>query len=172
MAFTFWIMKEIQLTRGYVAIIDDDDFKWLFGFKWHVQPKRNGRACAVRGIVGENGKRALEYMHRAILNAPKHFFVDHINGNALDNRKENLRLCTNAENLKNRGPQKNNKTGFKGVSKNSDGKTFIARIRCSGKQITIGYFASPEDAARAYDKEAIKLHGEFAWLNFRSTIGL
>jgi len=103
-------------------------------------------------------------MHRVIVNAPKDKFVDHRNGNPLDNQKHNLRLCSNAENGRNRGKNKNNTTGYCGVIKN--GKKYQAAIKIGGKRLCFGSYHTPEEAARAYDVGAIKYHGEFARLNF------
>ena len=114
-------------------------------------------------------------MHREITNAPKGMQVDHINGNTLDNRKENLRVCTRSQNMMNRGKQNNNKSGYKGVSymKKKDPnyeypKPWRAQIKCPTNQkvIHLGCYKYPEQAARAYDKKAIELFGEYAQLNF------
>ena len=92
--------------------------------------------------------------------------VDHINGNPLDNRKSNLRICTNAENQRNRGVNKNNTSGYKGVCWAKQNKKWKARIKHNGKLIHLGYYKDKEEAARAYDKKAKELHGEYAYLNF------
>ena len=106
------------------------------------------------------------YIHRLIMDAPKGMDVDHINGNPLDNRKSNLRICTHAENQRNKGAYKNNTSGYKGVSWYKRDKKWIAGIKHNNKGIYIGLFEDKEEAARAYDKKAKELHGEFAYLNF------
>jgi hypothetical protein len=106
-----------------------------------------------------------------ILNAPPNMEVDHVNGNPLDNRKENLRVCTHEENGRNRKPNKGKI--FKGVreiksvgQKKARHKRFLAAIYFKGKSIPIGYYATEEEAALAYDRKAKELFGEFANLNF------
>jgi hypothetical protein len=107
-------------------------------------------------------------MHRLILNInSRHVHIDHINGNGLDNRRENIRVCTLAENNRNRRSYKNNRIGFKGVSETVQGKRWNARITNNGNVLSLGSHSSPEEAARAYDTAAKKLHGEFANLNFK-----
>ena len=90
--------------------------------------------------------------------------VDHRDGNRLNNSRANLRVCEHYENLRNRGKQKNNTTGFCGVYKNRD--RYQAQIKMNGKCLYFGTYPTPEEAARAYDEAALKLHGEFARLNF------
>ena len=92
--------------------------------------------------------------------------TDHINGDGLDNRKQNLRTCTHTENMRNRGKSKNNTSGFKGVSWHKRGKTWDAKIAHNKKLMHIGSFKDKEVAAKAYDRKAIELHGKFAKLNF------
>ena len=92
--------------------------------------------------------------------------VDHINGNPLDNRKSNLRICTNAENQRNKGVYKNNKSGYKGVHWFKRDKKWQAQIKHNNKSIHIGLYEDKEEAARAYDKKAKELHGNFKNLNF------
>ena len=105
-------------------------------------------------------------MHRIILNAPKGTMVDHINGNGLDNRKENLRLCTTRENNANQKKNRNNSSGYKGVAKASNCSKWRAYIRVDGVQRHLGNHNTPEEAARAYDAAAKKHFGEYAHLNF------
>jgi len=92
--------------------------------------------------------------------------VDHINGNPLDNRKSNLRICTHAENSNNTGPRKNNTSGYKGVYWAKRNKRWLAQITHNGKQVYIGHYKDKEEAARAYDAKAKEFQGEFAYLNF------
>ncbi len=107
------------------------------------------------------------YMHRIIMNPPDGKQVDHINGDGLDNRVENLRIATSSENNYNTGKQSNNTSGYKGVSWHKTRKTWQVLIGVGGRLIRIpGVFNSAEDAARAYDEAAKKYHGVFARLNF------
>jgi len=162
-------MKQIPLSQGKFAIVDDEDFEFISQWKWSLL--RRGNLCHVRRIeykktgVPRKYNTARIYLHRAILGIEdKNIFVDHINGDGLDNRRENLRLCTKAQNGQNRGAAKNNKTGFKGVSKS--GAKWTAQIKSDKKHFRIGVFDTPELAAIAYDNAARRLHGEFAKTNF------
>jgi len=105
-------------------------------------------------------------MHRLILNPPAGITIDHINGNGLDNRRENLRLAGRGQNQCNRGKQSNNTSGFKGVTWHKNLNKWEAGISISGKRYHVGFYKTPEAAARAYDDAAKKYHGEFARLNF------
>jgi len=105
-------------------------------------------------------------MHRLLIHAPKGMEVDHINGNGLDNRICNLRICTRSQNQINKGLQKNNTTGYKGVSFIKKHRKYRATIRINGKSMYLGEFESAKGAAFAYDNKAKELFGNFAKLNF------
>jgi hypothetical protein len=149
-------MREIVLTRGHVALVDDGDYESLVDVNWLFTDNGNGNFYAVRkpraGI--DPPKPSSIYMHRELLKPADGLLIDHINGNGLDNRRQNLRLATKAENMRNRGPVKN--FAFKGIYRVSD--------ECWGVQCT--GFSTPEEAARAYDSISILAHGEFAYQNF------
>lgn len=157
--------KQIQLSEGKIALVDDEDFERINAHKWHANKYRNGRFYAVRhGVMGLFRKTLL--MHREILGFPSGMETDHINGDPLDNRKSNLRICTTAENQRNRGKQTNNASGFKGVIWSDTQKEWVAHIKVDRKKIYLGHFQTAEDAARAYDRAALERHGEFAKTNF------
>jgi len=161
-------MKEIQLTRGYVAIVDDEDFERFGHYKWKADVRKSGIVYAKR--FDEKCKKGVRtrksfYLHREIMGANgRDNLVDHENGNGLDCQKVNLRQCTHAENLRNKFCRKS-ATGFKGVHPTPGGR-FAARITC-GKYIYIGTFDTAREAASQYDRKAKELHGEFANLNFK-----
>ena len=104
-------------------------------------------------------------MHRFLINAPKGKSVDHINGDTLDNRKENIRLCSHKENIRNRKINKNNKSGYKGVHIENLGKKWISQIVVDGLKIRARGFETAKEAAIHYNNMAIKYFGEFARLN-------
>lgn len=152
--------KEIKLTNGKVAIVDDEDFEYINQYKW--------RAHLARGKwYADNNSRfgIFQSMHRLILNAPDGVLVDHINGDGLDNRRENLRLCTSFENARNTKISKANTTGFKGVSKNKRNGKYRAYIMINKVQIFLGVYETALAAAEAYNGAATRLFGNFAWLN-------
>lgn len=148
-------MKEIPLSKGLIALVDDDDFEWLSKFKWHAL---GGRYAANR----KGHKGTYRYMHKMITNFK---MTDHIDGNGFNNQKTNLRFATPSQNMCNRGLQKNSTSGFKGVSFNRNIGKYRAYIKINGHQKHIGYFSDIEKAAAAYNKKALELHGEFARLN-------
>ena len=156
--------KEIQLTQGQTALVDDDDFDTLNQFKWIAQRSRS--TFYANQCLKVNGKWTAISMHRAILSPLPDEETDHINGNGLDNRRSNLRLANRAQNSFNRKLNKNNKSGFKGVRRSPSGR-WRAEVRFKGKTLHLGHFNTVERAAQAYDSIAIELFGEFARLNFQ-----
>lgn len=152
--------KEILLSRGMVAIVDNEDYDYLSQWKWCVQYCKGNRFYAKRAV--RDGDRVFQVkMHRVIMNTPDNLVCDHINHNTLDNRKENLRNCTNSSNLMNRGKQSNNTSGYKGVSKLGDG--YIAKIVHDSKVEYLGYFRKPETAYDAYKMAEAKYFGNFVY---------
>jgi hypothetical protein len=149
-------MKTIELTQGYVALVDDEDFDALSQHRWH----------AVRGKDTVYARWGKVYLHRVIMNAQKGQEVDHINGDGLDNRKANLRICSHSENLRNQKVSRANKYGYRGVGWHKQKDRFRAYIKQSGNMIHLGLFETAEEAALAYDMAAKQYHGEFARLNF------
>ena len=157
-------MQKIYLTQGQVAIVDDEDYEELSAQTWCASAIKNapGKFYAMRQAYGRT-----IMMHAQIARTPKGFETDHVNKDTLDNRSANLRVCSTSQNQANRSPQKNNTSGFKGVTKRMRGgmTCWHARISYQGKSIHIGIFTTLEEAARAYDLKASALFGEFAYLN-------
>jgi hypothetical protein len=155
------VIMKIKLTQGKVAIVDKEDFNSLNKHKWHIfGPKK----YAGRDIV-KNGKKRKILMHRFIMGEPFEKEVDHINGDVLDNRKENLRICTHQQNCSNHPGYGD----YKGVTKVTNRfleKPYCTRIMVEGKNLYIGYFQTLEEAKAAYDSAAMVLFGEFAKTNF------
>lgn len=156
-------MKLINAKGGKVSV-DDDMFGILSQNKWYID--KRGYARRTYKI---NGSLITEMLHQIVLHLPNGspLMVDHINGNRLDNRRENLRVATKAQNGHNQGIQRTNTSGYKGVTFHSGrglGK-WVAQIRVNGKRIHIGVFDDIHIAAHEYNKACIKYHGEFARLN-------
>jgi hypothetical protein len=156
-------MRKIQLTKGFVALVDDEDFEYLNQWKWNAQIGTH-TWYAVRNY-GKRPNRKKLWMHKVIMNTPNKIETDHINNNGLDNRKENLRKCKKEENQWNIPKRKNNTSGFIGVYPNMTKKKFISKIQFGKIRIHLGSYNTIEEAAYAYDKAAIKYHGNFAKLN-------
>lgn len=157
-------MKEIQLTKGKVALVDDEVFDYLNQWKWYAK-KSNGNYYAKRNIRINKKYAGHILMHRLLMNVEKHLYIDHIDGFSLNNQKNNLRICTHAENMRNKKLHINNTSGFKGVYWHKSTKKWMAFIKINNKQLYLGLFIDPIDAARTYNEAAVKYHGEFANLN-------
>ena len=154
----------IPLTQGKFALVDKEDYPTIILNNWCAQKRNSGFGYyAVRSIHLNNPKERVRIpMHRQILNAPDGWEVDHINGDGLDNRKCNLRLCTRSQNGANRHKVRGN---FKGVCWYSRCNKWGASICHDRKRYHLGYFDKELEAAKAYDDKAIELFGEFARLN-------
>ena len=160
-------MKTIPLTQGKFAIVDDEDFEKLNVHKWHLQKSANFYYYAVRR-KNIRGKEIAIYMHREILGLrpTDNQVVDHIDHEGLNNRRFNIRICTNQENRMNSKHNKNSLSKFKGVSWHKHRRKWYASIKVNGRSQHLGSFDSEIEAAKVYDSKAKKLCGEFACTNF------
>lgn len=156
-------MKEIQLTQGLIALVDDEDYERLNQFKWHASKHGCTFYANRKKIV--NKLHRCESMHWLVMGGK---FVDHIDGNGLNNQKSNLRFCTNSQNAMNKRMPKCKSSQYKGVTFVKRDKNWRANIRKDGKLIHIGKFQIEEQAAKAYDTAAKEHFGEFAYLNFNT----
>lgn len=148
-------MKEIKLTQGKVALVDDEDFEWLNGFKWCAD-KNNYSFYAVRVSMGKK-----IYMHREILNISLlKTLADHKDRNGLNNQRDNLRIATRSQNNTNKTPMGISK--YLGVVWHGQVSKWMARVSKDSKVYHLGLFTNEEDAAIAYNKKAFELYGEFA----------
>jgi hypothetical protein len=155
--------KEIILTQGKVAIVDDEDFEYLNKWKWHIY-KQNRNNYYARTVIHLNKKRIPVVMHRLLVKCDG-YIIDHISGDGLDNRKCNIRVCNRSENPINRRVNINNLSGYKGVSWFKPEQKWRAQIQYRKIVYHLGCFIDPIDAAIAYNEAALKYHGEFANLN-------
>ncbi len=152
--------KLIPLSQGKFAIVDAGDYEELNQYKWYAD-KSGHTYYAVR----RKGRKLIS-IHRQVMKAPRGLVCDHIDHDGLDNRKKNLRLCTQGENIRNMRARKGGTSIYIGVSFDKRIQMFSAKICVNYKKIWIGNFKCEIEAARARDRKAIEVHGEFASLNF------
>jgi len=159
--------KHIAVRGGLTALVDDADFPELSKKRWHLWggPQGITYAATARWVAG---KCIQTRMHNLLLPAPPGFVVDHVNGDTLDNRRCNLRVCTHAQNLWNRHAPPRGVSRFMGVCRDRNG--WRARISCVNHRISMGVFAREVDAALAYDAKCRELRGEFARPNFTAVV--
>jgi hypothetical protein len=162
-------MKRIPLTQGKEALVDDQDYEYLMQWKWcwHWTARRT-TTYARRDIGGRRHKSSV-HMHRVIAERMGHLAqgrqIDHVDGNGLNNQRSNLRVATQSENGGNRGRNRNNKSGYKGVCWDATRQKWLAALKHRGRQVLHKRFDDPKEAARAYNDAALKHFGAFAFLN-------
>jgi len=169
-------MRKIRLTNNKYVLVDNEDYDYLNSLKWYAI--RSGKNYYARRNVSkkENGITTRGYIHMQylIVDCPKGLLIDHKDRNTLNNQKSNLRICTKSQNNVNRAAY--GKSKYMGVHyrdnkyKDHINRSIVASIQVNRVLKYIGAFKTDEDAAMAYDKEALKLHGEFASLNFPDLI--
>lgn len=155
-------MKKIPLTMGKYALVDDEDYEELSKYKWHYHDAGYATRSIYLGKRDGKYKYKKIFMHRQILNNPKQ--TDHANGDGLDNRRSNLRVCDYTDNMRNRRKSANKSSKFKGVLWDKRAGKWRSRIGLA-KDKHIGYFNDEKEAAIAYNEAAKEHFGEFARLN-------
>lgn len=165
--------KTILLTSkkypGYETIVDDEDYEILKLHKWYPIVNVKSNTIYVQTMLGKRPNRSFITLHRFIMQLHGHDInkqdIDHEDHNGMNNQKYNLRICSHSKNMQNAKKQKRITSSiYKGVCIHRT--SFAANIRLNKKQIYIGLYETEEDAAKAYDKKALELFGEYAHLNF------
>lgn len=152
--------KEILITRGEVTLVDDDIFEELSKYKWYLIDGFAGRT------VKKEDKRTTIYMHRVVVDAPKGLSVCHLNGNKLDNRRENLCLVKPSTRMHKRKPNLKHSSEYRGVYWAKDKRKWVSEIKVNKKHVRLGCFENEQEAAIAYDEAARKYYGLLAQTNF------
>jgi len=160
--------REIPLSQGKVALVDDEDYTYLSQWKWHAHRSAAGiwyaRRAGMTTTVPSGWTTAL--LHNVIMQPTAGYEIDHEDGDGLNNQRSNLRIATHTQNMANKRLTCNNTSGYKGVSLVRKSGKWKAQINIDGKRTYLGVFDDPVAAARAYDEAATEQFGEFAYLNF------
>ena len=160
-----YTFRKIPLGQGQFTKVDPFDYYRFCRFNWYIGG-HGTKFYAVRTVITADNKLKTLRLHREIMNAPKGRVVDHKNGASLDNRMDNLRIATQAQNMQNRKKRKNTSSRYIGVWFDKDRSNWNCRITHRGRKIWLGRFDNEIDAAKAYDAAARRYRGEFARLNF------
>jgi hypothetical protein len=155
-------MKTTQIRiDGYDVLISPQDTEMVLSKRWRATFVEGKTRLYIVHSYKQGKKVKHVYLHRMIMGSPGNLFVDHINGNTLDNRRENLRICTCAENIRNQKRNITNTSGYKGVSWNKQLGKWVAFICVNYKNKNLGSFATAKQAYEAYCAASAKYHGEF-----------
>lgn len=149
----------------HTVLIDDEDWDKIKEYKWNIHYMKSTGKYYARTHSFKGHKIKEIQLQRLLINAPFDKEVDHKDNNPKNNKKENLRLCSRSENQMNRGKNKNNTSGYKGVFWHKHIKKWNATITVNYKKIQLGYFKTKIEAAEAYNQAALKYHNNFAKLN-------
>jgi len=162
-----YAFRLIRLAQPKYAKVDPEDYERLRRYEWFAKKGRNSFYAFRRVAIDKGGKRKLIYMHQEVMEVADGKVADHINHDGLDNRSDNLRAATHSQNMCHRKKCSGaTQSKYKGIYWRKDIRKWIAQIKFEKKQIHLGCFRDEIEAAKAYDRGAIKYHGEFACLNF------
>jgi hypothetical protein len=163
------VVKELPLTKGYVALVDDEDFERVNAFRWSAMIVGHHADGSPKVYAHRKEARKTSYLHRFILDALKGVYVDHKNGDGLDNRRANLRICTQSQNIGNSRMSSANTTGYKGVYLVKASGRYSAKIGHRNRSCYLGIYSDPAFAAHVYDAAARHFFGQFALTNFQES---
>ncbi len=150
-------MREIQLTKGYIALVDDEDYERVNQYKWYAKTHKKKNTVYAGHVFRDKNKRKEKQLHRFILNlTDSKVLVDHVDRNGLNNQKYNLRTCTKAQNAKNIGILPTNTSGYTGIHFDKCSNKWRAGMKINNKRIYIGIFTDKKDAIIAYNNAVIK----------------
>ena len=162
-----YAFRLIPMAQPKYAKVDPGDYERLRKHEWLTKKGRKSFYAQRRVPKGKAGKETLIYMHQMVVKVPEGMVVDHINHDGMDNRSGNLRAATYSQNLYNRKKRSGaTQSKYKGIYFRKKSRKWQAGIMCNKKRIELGYFRDEIEAAKAYDRAAMKYHGEFACLNF------